>query len=61
MSLDQTQVSPREPAAVPGARGRRAYRDESDDIFAEEDEPPRRSRLRSVGATPPPPARRTNR
>lgn len=44
MSLD----SPREPAPVSSMRGRRAHRDESDDIFADEDEPPRRSRLRSI-------------
>ena len=48
MSLDQTQVSPREAAPVSSMRGRRSHRDESDDIFSDEDEPPRRSRLRSV-------------
>ena len=48
MSLDQTQVSPREAGPASGMRGRRAHRDESDDIFADDDEPPRRSRLRSV-------------
>lgn len=54
MSLDQTQVSPREAAPVTSMRGLgRAHRDESDDIFAEDDEPPRRSRLRSVEADSP--------
>ncbi|CAN5433740.1 cell division protein SepF [soil metagenome] len=53
MQLDQSQASPREAAPVSSMRGRRSSRDESDDIFADEDPPSRRSRLRPVGDDPP--------
>ena len=45
MALDQSS-SPREAAPVSSARGRRT-RDEADDLFADDEPPTRRSRLRS--------------
>jgi cell division inhibitor SepF len=50
MSLDSTAVAPREPAPMGSMRGgRRGRADEADDIFADDEPPPRRrGRLRPV-------------
>lgn len=49
MALDQTAISPREPA--PAAGRSRSSLDEADDLFAD-DEPPRRGRRRSATEEP---------
>ena len=59
MALDRTEVAPREPVRSTSRRGRE---EDIDDIFGD-DEPPRRSRLRSVDDTAeePRPSRRGRR
>jgi len=47
LTLEETAASPREAAPVGSLRSRRG-RDEIDDIFAEDEPPPRRTRLRAV-------------
>src|SRR5262249_12057758 len=62
MALDQTAAAPREP--VRGAATRRGRRDEDiDDIFGDDEPPPRRERLRPVDDTAeePRPSRRGRR
>src|SRR5918996_6590948 len=54
MALDETAVAPREAAPTRGFRGgRRARAEDIDEIFAEDEPPPRRSRLRAVEEPPP--------
>jgi cell division inhibitor SepF len=61
MALDQTAVAPREP--VRGMSSRRGREEDIDDIFGDDEPPPRRGRIRSVDDTAeePQPSRRGRR
>jgi cell division inhibitor SepF len=48
MALDETAVAPREPVRSAPARRGRGREEDVDDIFGEEEPPPRRSRMRAV-------------
>ncbi len=56
MALDQTAVAPREPARGAASRRGRGREEDIDDIFGEDEPPPRRSRIRSVDDTSEEPA-----
>jgi cell division inhibitor SepF len=61
MALDETAVAPREPVrSMPSRRGR-AREDDIDDIFGDDEPPPRRGRIRAVDDTAEEPAPRRGR
>ena len=56
MALDQTASAPREPAGSMSSRRGRGREEDIDDIFGEDEPPPRRGRIRSVDDTAEEPA-----